>query len=71
MNIATIIVLLVVLGLIVLAIWAMRKGRIGSCCDGKSKKTEGDCASCLLDCPLKASCKDASSVTGNHNNPHP
>ena len=53
MNFATVIVLLVVLGLIVLAIWGMRRGRSGSCYDGKAKKTGGGCASCNVDCPLK------------------
>lgn len=54
MNIATFIVLLVVLGLVVLAIVALRRGRGGcSCSNGKDKKTGGKCASCNVDCPFK------------------
>ena len=56
MNFATVIVLLVVLGLVVLAVVALRKGRsVGSCCDGKPKKTGGGCASCNVDCPFRRS----------------
>lgn len=56
MNLATVIVLLVVLCLVVLAIVALRKGR-RSCCDGKDKKTGGSngCASCNVDCPFRRS----------------
>ena len=59
MNLATIIVLLVVLALVALAVVALRKGRGGgSCCQGKdrgkAKKTGGShCASCNVDCPFK------------------
>lgn len=54
MNLATIIVLLVVLGLVALAITALHKGKGRcSCNDGKNKKTGGSCASCSVDCPLK------------------
>lgn len=52
MNFASYIVVLVVLGLVALAIIALRKGR-RSCCDGNDKKTGGKCASCSLDCPFK------------------
>ena len=51
MNLATVIVLLVVLALVVLAVVALRKGK-GSCHE-KDKKTGGDCASCQADCPLR------------------
>ena len=53
MNLATVIVLLVVLALVVLAVVTLRKGK-RSCCDGKDKKTGGNqCASCNVDCPFK------------------
>ena len=53
MNFATVIVLLVVLGLVALAIVVLRKGR-RSCCDVKAKKTGGSqCASCNVNCPFK------------------
>ena len=52
MNLATVIVLLVVLALVVLAVVTLRKGK-RSCCNGKDKKTGGSCASCNVDCPLK------------------
>ena len=52
MNLATVIVLLVVLALVVLAFVALRKGR-RSCCDGAPKKTGGKCASCNVDCPFR------------------
>lgn len=52
MNWATVIVLLVVLALVVLAIIGLRKGN-RFCCDGKPKKTGGDCASCIADCPFR------------------
>ena len=54
MNLATVIVLLVVLALVVLAVVTLRKGKGScSCCDQKNKKTGGSCASCNVDCPLK------------------
>lgn len=54
MNLATVIVLLVVLGLVALAITTLRKGKGScSCCDDKGKKTGGKCASCSIDCPFK------------------
>ena len=54
MNLATVIVLLVVLALVVLAVVALRKGK-GSCHE-KDKKTGGSqCASCQADCPLRGS----------------
>ncbi len=53
MNLATVIVLLVVLALVALAVITLRKGK-RSCCDGKDKKTGGNqCASCNVDCPFK------------------
>ncbi len=53
MNFASYIVLLVVLGLVVLAVIALRKGR-GSCsCGNGEKKAGGKCASCSVECPLK------------------
>lgn len=53
MNLATVIVLFVVLALVVLAVVALRKGR-RSCCDEASKKTGGNrCASCNVDCPFR------------------
>ena len=56
MNLATVIVLLMVLALVVLAIVALRRGKSGcSCCDGKDKKTGGGCASCNVDCPFRHS----------------
>ncbi len=51
MNLATVIVLLVVLALVALAVVTLRKGK-RSCCDGKDKKTGGSCASCNVDCPF-------------------
>ena len=54
MNLATVIVLLVVLGLVVLAIVTLHKGKGRcSCTDDKHKKTGGKCASCSMDCPLR------------------
>lgn len=54
MNIATVIVLLVVLGLVVLAVVALRRGKGSrSCCDVRGKKTGGGCASCNVDCPFR------------------
>ena len=54
MNLATIIVLLVVLGLVVLAIWTLRGGKGRCSCSSKVKKTGGShCASCNVDCPFK------------------
>ena len=54
MNLATVIVLLLVLGLVALAVFALYKGNTGgSCCDIKDKKTGGKCASCNVNCPLK------------------
>ena len=52
MNLATVIVLLVVLGFVVLAIITLRKGR-ASCCGEKTKKAGGKCASCNVDCPFR------------------
>lgn len=53
MNLATVIVLFVVLGLVALAIVVLRKGR-RSCCDGKAKKTGvSQCASCNVNCPFR------------------
>ncbi len=53
MNLATAIVLLVVLGLVVLAVVALRKGKSGSCCEGKKKTGGNPCASCNVDCPFR------------------
>ena len=54
MNFATVIVLMVVLGLVVLAVHGLRRGKGScSCGDGKDKKTGGKCASCHVDCPLR------------------
>jgi hypothetical protein len=55
MNLATVIVLLVVLGLVALAISTLRKGK-GSCsCSAENnKKAGGQCASCNVDCPFKS-----------------
>ena len=53
MNWATVIVLLVVLGLVVMAAVALHKGKSGSCCDGKKKTGGSQCASCNVDCPFK------------------
>lgn len=54
MNLATLIVLLLVVGLVGLAVVALCRGKsVGSCCDGKKKNTGGDCASCNIDCPFK------------------
>ena len=56
MNLATLIVLLIVLGLVVLAVIALRSGKgRSSCCDVKNKKTGGGCASCNVDCPFRRS----------------
>lgn len=54
MNLATAIVLLVILAMVVVAIRAMRTGK-GSCsCGENGKKTmNGKCASCSAECPLK------------------
>ena len=54
MNLPTAIVLLVVLGMVVVAIHFLRKGK-GSCsCGDNGKKTmNGKCASCSAECPLK------------------
>jgi hypothetical protein len=54
MNAPTIIVLLVVLGLVVLAIVALRKGKSGSCCESKKKTGGNPCASCSVECPFKS-----------------
>ena len=51
MNLATVIVLLVVLGLVVLAVIALRKGK-GSCACGDKSKKKG-CSGCSLDCPFR------------------
>lgn len=53
MNAPTIIVLLVVLGLVVLAIVALCKGKSGTCCESKKKTGGSPCASCNVDCPFK------------------
>jgi len=55
MNLASVIVLLVVLAMVVLAIRAMRMGKSQCSCGENSKKTEngGKCASCAADCPFK------------------
>ena len=53
MNLATVIVLLVVLALVVLAIIVLRRGRSGSCCDGKSTPKDNGCAGCSVDCPFR------------------
>ena len=50
MNLASYIVVFVVLCLVALAVWGMRKSRRSCCGD---KKTGGDCASCPLDCPFR------------------
>ena len=54
MNLATVIVLLVVLALVVVAFMAMRRGK-GTCdCGGNGKKTgNGSCAGCTVDCPFR------------------
>ena len=54
MNLPTIIVLLVVLGLVIVAIRIMRMSK-GSCsCNGKTTKQETNkCASCSANCPLR------------------
>ena len=54
MNLATVIVLLVVLALVALAIWTLRRGK-GSCSCGADMKKGGcsGCASCQANCPLK------------------
>ena len=50
MNLATVIVLLVVLALVVMAIMAMRRGK-GTCsCDDKKKNGY---SGCTVDCPFK------------------
>ena len=50
MNWATGIVLLVVLGLVVLAVKALRSGK-GSCSCGDKKKS--GCSGCSVDCPFR------------------
>ena len=55
MNLATVIVLLVVLGLVVLAVRTLHHGK-GSCSCGGSKKgitACSGCDKCGIDCPLK------------------
>lgn len=54
MNLATIIVLLVVLALVVVVINTLRKGKGNCSCGEYGKNTRnGKCASCTADCPLK------------------
>lgn len=55
MNLATVIVLAVVLALVVLAVRTLRKGKGGCSCGAGNKKTGGcsKCASCSVDCPFK------------------
>ncbi len=55
MNLASVIVLLVVLALVVLAIRAMRMGKSQCSCgeNGKMAENGGKCASCSVDCPFK------------------
>ena len=50
MNLATVIVLLVVLALVVLAIYNLHNGK-GSCSCGDKKRS--GCAGCSVDCPLR------------------
>jgi len=50
MNLATGIVLLVVLTLVVLAVKALRSGK-GSCSCGDKKQS--GCAGCSVDCPFR------------------
>lgn len=50
MNLATVIVLLVVLALVIVAIRNLRKGK-GSCTCGEKKKSS--CSGCSVDCPFR------------------
>ena len=50
MNLATVIVLLVVLALVIVAIHFLRQGK-GSCSCGDKNKS--GCAGCSVDCPFK------------------
>ena len=55
MNLATVIVLFVVLALVAIAIYYLQKSK-GSCScgkDGKNRVNSSQCASCSLDCPFK------------------
>ncbi|MBR0177072.1 MAG: hypothetical protein IJQ11_06575 [Bacteroidales bacterium] len=53
MNLATAIVLLIVLGMVVWAIHSLRSGE-GRCSCGESGKPAGNkCASCAANCPFK------------------
>ena len=50
MNLPTAIVLLVVLGMVVIAIHFLRKGK-GKCSCGEKKKNS--CSGCSMDCPFR------------------
>ena len=54
MNLPTIIVLLVVLGLVIVAIRILRMGKGNCSCNGKTTEQGANkCASCSAHCPLK------------------
>ena len=53
MNLATIIVLLIVLGMVVLAIYGLHSGKGKCSCEYKEKSSENYCSSCNANCPLK------------------
>ena len=53
MNLPTIIVLLVVLGLVIVAIRILRMGKGNCSCNGKTTEQGANkCASCSAPCPL-------------------
>ena len=55
MNLATAIVLLVVLALVIVAIRILRMGKGGCSCGGNGKKSThcSGCANCSAKCPLR------------------
>ena len=58
MNLATIIVLLIVLGMVVLAIYGLHSGKGKCSCEYKEKSSKNYCPSCNANCPLKRDNRD-------------
>ena len=55
MNLASVIVLLVVLAMVIVALRVLRTGKGKCSCESNTKKTGSGnkCAGCALDCPFK------------------